>query len=140
MRSASSGITEIRRRRTPSSRSSAMSRRAFSSPTFPERISSPMMAIPAVFSMVAGLYHLACAATRIPLETRHFMVDLLLRGGRVLDPSVRRDAAADILIRDGKVAAIGSGLAAPSGGRVVELKGLLVTPGLVDLHVHFREP
>jgi dihydroorotase len=67
-------------------------------------------------------------------------MDLLLRGGRILDPSARRDASADLLIRNGRIAAIGGGLAVPSGGRVVDVAGLLVCPGLVDLHVHLREP
>lgn len=68
-------------------------------------------------------------------------MDILLRGGRVLDTSpAARDAAADLLIRDGRVAEIGRGLAAPAGGRVIDVRDLLVCPGLVDLHVHFREP
>ena len=68
-------------------------------------------------------------------------MDILLRGGRVLDTSpAARDAAADLLIRDGRVAEIGRGLAAPAGGQVIDVRDLLVCPGLVDLHVHFREP
>ncbi len=69
-------------------------------------------------------------------------MDILLRGGRVIDTSegASRDEAADVLLVDGKVADIGSGLAAPSGVRVLDVAGKLVLPGLVDLHVHFREP
>jgi len=51
-----------------------------------------------------------------------------------------RDGAADVLLVDGKVAGIGKGLAAPAGGRVLDVSGQLVLPGLVDLHVHLREP
>jgi dihydroorotase len=75
-------------------------------------------------------------------------MDILLRGGRVIDTSVKDskgpggafDAAADVLIRDGRIAEIGTGLAPPSGGRVLEVGDKLVLPGLVDVHVHFREP
>ena len=72
--------------------------------------------------------------------------DLLLRGGRVIDTSGLEsggaviDQVADVLIQDGRIARIGSGLAAPSGGRVIDVRERLVVPGLVDLHVHFREP
>jgi len=70
-------------------------------------------------------------------------MDILLRGGRVIDtsnPGGVVDVAGDVLVRDGRIAEIGRGLAAPAGGRVVELGGRLVCAGLVDLHVHFREP
>jgi dihydroorotase len=67
-------------------------------------------------------------------------VDLLLRGGRVLDPAGGVDRAADLLVADGVIARIGAGLAAPSRARVLELGGRLVVPGLIDLHVHLREP
>jgi dihydroorotase len=67
-------------------------------------------------------------------------MDTLLRGGRVVDPAAGHDGTADVLIREGRVAEVGRGLAAPSGGRAVDVSGLLVVPGLVDLHVHFREP
>lgn len=75
-------------------------------------------------------------------------MDILLRGGRVIDTSVSSsqgvggalDAAADVLIRDGVIAAIGRGLVAPAGALVIDVADKLVTAGLVDLHVHFREP
>ncbi len=65
---------------------------------------------------------------------------LLLAGGRVVDPSQKLDGERDVLLVDGKVAAIGKGLAAPDGARTLDCSGLVVTPGLIDLHVHFREP
>ena len=69
-------------------------------------------------------------------------MDILLRGGRVIDPSADRplDAAVDLRIEAGRIAEVGRGLAGRGGGRVIDLKGQLVVPGLVDLHVHLREP
>ncbi|MHB1459805.1 MAG: dihydroorotase [Armatimonadota bacterium] len=61
----------------------------------------------------------------------------LLKGARIIDPSQNMDAIADLLIEDGKVAAIGEGL---SGDEVIECTGLVLSPGLIDLHVHLREP
>jgi dihydroorotase len=65
---------------------------------------------------------------------------LLLRGGRVVDPSQRLDGVRDVLLVDGKVAELASSGDAPEGARVVDCAGLVVTPGLIDLHVHLREP
>ncbi|MEM9374433.1 MAG: dihydroorotase, partial [Planctomycetota bacterium] len=63
----------------------------------------------------------------------------LILGGRVLDPGTGRDGIADVLIRDGKIHAIGSGLEADGMTRM-DARGMLVTPGLIDPHVHLREP
>ena len=70
-------------------------------------------------------------------------MDILLRGGRVIDPSADRplDAAVDVRIEGGRIAEVGRGLAGgPRVPRVVDLQGALLVPGLVDLHVHLREP
>ncbi|HWC42132.1 MAG TPA: amidohydrolase family protein, partial [Actinomycetota bacterium] len=64
---------------------------------------------------------------------------LLLRGGRLVDPASRHDATADVLVDDGRVAEVGTGLDAATA-EVVDCGGLVVCPGLVDLHVHLREP
>lgn len=64
---------------------------------------------------------------------------LLIQGGRVIDPSQGLDTIADILIENGTIAAVGANLAA-AGAEVVNAKGLVVTPGLVDIHVHLRDP
>jgi dihydroorotase len=64
----------------------------------------------------------------------------LLRGGRVVDPSQKLDRVTDVLLTDGRVAQIGDGLPAPEGAELVECTGLVVTPGLIDVHVHLREP
>src|SRR6187399_3754809 len=67
------------------------------------------------------------------------MPTLLLKNGTLLDPSQNLQRKGDLLLRDGKVAAIGD-VGSSSADRVVDAKDLLVTPGLIDVHVHFREP
>ncbi|MBI4520608.1 MAG: dihydroorotase [Gemmatimonadetes bacterium] len=68
------------------------------------------------------------------------MRPILLRGGRVIDPGQRLDATRDLLLQDGLVTAIAPQLAAPDDAEVLEVRGLAVCPGLIDLHVHLREP
>ena len=68
------------------------------------------------------------------------MRPLLLQGGRVIDPSRGFDQTADVLVQDGKIAAVGATLGTPDGADVRDVRGAVVTPGLVDLHVHLREP
>jgi dihydroorotase len=65
---------------------------------------------------------------------------ILLRGGRIIDPSRDLDQAGDLLIQDGKIAGVGRGLGAPDGTDVRDLNGKVIAPGLIDLHVHLREP
>ena len=65
---------------------------------------------------------------------------MLLRGGRVIDPSQKLDERLDLLLADGKIAATGRDLAVPKGGEIVDVSGLVVAPGFVDLHAHMREP
>src|SRR6476646_43260 len=63
------------------------------------------------------------------------MTDLILRGGRVIDPASGRDETADIAFGDGKVTEIGHDL--PAGdATIVDVRGLFVVPGLIDLHTH----
>jgi len=68
------------------------------------------------------------------------MADILLRGGRVIDPARNLDVSADLLLQDGKVARIEPGIAAKDGTKVVDVKGQWVVPGFIDLHCHLREP
>ena len=67
------------------------------------------------------------------------MTAFLVSGGRVVDPASARDGIADVLIRDGVIEAIGDDLEA-SDAEVVDARGKVVAPGLVDMHVHLREP
>lgn len=64
---------------------------------------------------------------------------VLLRGGHVVDPATNLNGQADVLLADGIVEAAGTNLDA-SGARVIEADGLVVAPGLIDVHVHLREP
>lgn len=57
-----------------------------------------------------------------------------------MDPSTSLDDRLDILLRDGRVAAVGEELQAPEETQVLDVSGLVVVPGLVDVHVHLREP
>jgi dihydroorotase len=70
------------------------------------------------------------------------MNSLLLTGGRVIDPASQLDSTADLLIVDGKISAVGKDAAAkaPADVERLDVKGLVVCPGLIDLHVHLREP
>lgn len=64
---------------------------------------------------------------------------ILIKGGRVIDPANKRDKIADVLVEDGRIAAVGENL--PSeGAEVFEAEGKIVSPGLIDMHVHLREP
>ncbi len=74
---------------------------------------------------------------------------LLLKGGRVVDPSRKVDVTGDLLIENGKIAGIGGGLqqtgkgrgkGVPPGMEILDLRGKIVVPGLIDMHTHLREP
>jgi dihydroorotase len=62
--------------------------------------------------------------------------DLLIRGGHVIDPKNSIDGISDVAVKDGKIAAVEKSIDPALATRVVEAKGLYVTPGLVDMHVH----
>jgi dihydroorotase len=66
-------------------------------------------------------------------------VKLLLRNARLVDPSAALDGRRDLLLEDGRVAEIGEGLSA-AGATTLDLDGLVVCPGFIDMHVHLREP
>ncbi|HEV8358509.1 MAG TPA: dihydroorotase [Gemmatimonadales bacterium] len=68
------------------------------------------------------------------------MTDLLVRGGRVIDPSRGTDGLADVLMRDGRIEAVGRNIPAGPGTSVLDAAGKVVAPGLIDIHVHLREP
>jgi dihydroorotase len=67
-------------------------------------------------------------------------MNLLIKGGRVVDPANGLDAVQDVLVIDGRIAKVGRGLKAPEGAEMIAAAGKVVCPGLIDIHVHFREP
>jgi dihydroorotase len=64
------------------------------------------------------------------------MYDLVLKGGRVLDPSSGLDGVLDVAVEAGKIARIAAGIAPAEAARVIEVAGKIVTPGLIDCHAH----
>ena len=67
-------------------------------------------------------------------------MNLLIKGGRVIDPSQGIDDTLDVVVVDGKVKEIGKGLSAPAGSETIDASGKYVVPGLIDMHVHLRDP
>jgi dihydroorotase len=65
---------------------------------------------------------------------------IVIRGGRVIDPSRGGDDVADLLLEDGRVGAVGRNIGAPDGAVEIDAAGLVVAPGFIDLHTHLREP
>src|SRR5690349_3546914 len=61
---------------------------------------------------------------------------LLLQGGRVIDPRNNIDGAMDVAIAEGKIARVAARIPAAEAQKVIDVRGLIVTPGLVDVHVH----
>jgi dihydroorotase len=65
----------------------------------------------------------------------------ILKNGRVVDPASGRDGVLDVEVRDGVIVRVGANLPVPEGATVLEVPaGCIVTPGLIDMHVHLREP
>ena len=64
---------------------------------------------------------------------------LLIKNGRVVDPSSGTDKRLDVLIEKGKITQIKPKISA-SGAKLIDASGLIVAPGFIDMHVHLREP
>ncbi|HEY3309823.1 MAG TPA: dihydroorotase [Desulfuromonadaceae bacterium] len=67
-------------------------------------------------------------------------MNLLIKNGRVIDPSQGLDDTLDLLVENGLVKEIGKSLNAPAGAEVIDAAGQYVLPGLIDMHVHLRDP
>jgi dihydroorotase len=67
------------------------------------------------------------------------MYDLVLKGGRVVDPASGLDGVLDVAVENGKIARVAAGIAPTEASRVIEVGGKIVTPGLIDLHAHVFE-
>ena len=80
----------------------------------------------------AALALLTAAASAQPLPA----YDLLLRGGHVIDARNRIDAVMDVAIKDGRIARVAPGLSSGDAIKTIDVRGMVVTPGLIDLHVH----
>ena len=65
---------------------------------------------------------------------------LLIRSGRIIDPANQRDEIGDLLILDGRIAERSALGAEQSPVEEIDASGLIVSPGLIDIHVHLREP
>lgn len=63
----------------------------------------------------------------------------IIRGAKVVDPSQNLEDTRDILIKDGKIQEIGTNIISENA-EIIEANGLIVAPGLVDMHVHLRDP
>jgi dihydroorotase len=66
--------------------------------------------------------------------------DVLLKGGRLVDPSSGLDGVGDLLVRDGKIESAGGTIASPGDAIVIDCTGQVVSPGFIDVHCHLREP
>ncbi len=69
----------------------------------------------------------------------HKPYDLLLKSGRVVDPSNRTDGVFDVAIKDGRIAAVAAGLSSELANEVIDVENKIVTPGLIDTHAHVFE-
>lgn len=67
-------------------------------------------------------------------------MNLLIKGGRVIDPTQKLDEVLDVLVENGLIKRVGKGLSAPAGTETIDATGCYVTPGLIDMHVHLRDP
>ena len=65
---------------------------------------------------------------------------ILIKDGRVVDPASGVDEGLDVVLEDGRVKALGKFPKTEDYQRVIDAKGKIVAPGLVDIHVHFRDP
>jgi len=85
------------------------------------------------FARLCPVALFALLAASSPAQTHY---DLLLKGGHVIDPANHIDAVMDVAVSAGKIAAVAKDIPADTAGKVVDVSGLYVTPGLIDIHYH----
>src|SRR6516162_8583038 len=78
----------------------------------------------------------AKAATRATVTKLKPDCDLIVKGGRVIDPANGIDRAADVAVKKGRIAAVAPKLDGMRAAKTIDAKGLIVTPGLIDTHAH----
>src|SRR3954449_10451483 len=83
--------------------------------------------------MKCGILVLLVAASGLAAQPYY---DLLLKGGHVIDPKNRISAVRDVAIKDGKIAAVATKIDPAKALKTVDVSGLYVTPGLIDIHTH----
>src|SRR4029453_14503048 len=83
-----------------------------------------------LYSLVISIW-LTLAA--FPQAAQH---DLLLKGGHVIDPRNNIDGVLDVAIKGDRIPAVGAGLPATLASKTIDVSGLYITPGLIDIHVH----
>jgi dihydroorotase len=93
--------------------------------------------LPLLSACAAVLAFLFFGASGGLAQAPHY--DLLLKGGHVLDPANHLDAIMDVAISSGKIAAVSKDIPATSAAKVIDVSGLYVTPGLIDIHYHIGQ-
>lgn len=88
------------------------------------------------FLKFAELLSLLALLLSVSVQAQSPRYDLLLKGGHVIDPANHLDAIMDVAVSGGKIAAVEKNIPADSAGKVVDVTGLYVTPGLIDIHYH----
>ncbi len=89
-----------------------------------------------LLALTLGASGVALLSAQTTAPAQSFDFDFLIKGGRVIDARNRLDAVRDVAIKDGKVAAVDTGIPGSRALKTVDAAGLYVVPGLVDIHVH----
>ncbi|NMC36942.1 MAG: amidohydrolase family protein, partial [Bacteroidales bacterium] len=63
-------------------------------------------------------------------------IDILIKGGHVIDPKNKIDAVMDVAVAEGKILKVAPSISAENAKKIIDAKGLYVTPGLIDIHTH----